>query len=1099
MALLVLLSANVADAQLLQRRGAGVERAGFQAVSGDLLQPGLPGRLWLSTSVADEGLGYNGNYFTLGAKSRLFQDRLDGRWLAEGRIHHSLEEDGGLFVNVGLERVFSVPAAQADISLAAWWDYDGDDQQTFSDGFHQVGITGTIKTPKWDLIGNGYFPVGTDTYNLGDHTGENCFVGNNIALQAGFESALRGFDVTVRTRPRQLAFANGTFDIGGYHYDSDIVDPFGGGRLRLGFQVLNGLIVTAEVNHDDRFDTTGVLTAGWVFGAHSSGYGNEWAGLARDLERTVRNDHIVRFSQDLILALDPDTGAAYNVVHADNTAVATSGDGTIETPFATLAEAEAASAAGDIVFVHGGDGTDNGYNTGITLKDDQFLLSNGGTQLIPLSDGTLLQLSGKTGSSKATISNAGGNEVVRLANNNVVGGLNIDATDAQFGIFGNGIANGTFNANMIQGATQSGIQLQNITGDFAFNDNMITNNLLDGIFITGAFDPTSQFSFNNNDLSNNGSDGLHMLNYDAETIQLVENITSDNGRHGVFLQNGLNSDLTGTDIDILDHVGDSNGGDGIRIDTGNGNLNIVNPTLTNNAAIGLNIRNWADPLAGDSTFIGGIDNTAANFSDNGVAGLSIELMGDDLVQDVLVAQSVIDGNGRGLLGTADGVNTVLNLQILDNQSISNNFTEGIRLSVDGGATINNRIENTGVIALPMVNNNVDGGGGISYVLNGLTGEPTSTINSVVRNVNLTTNNGAEGINVDGTGNSQINLDVADSTISAALGIDINLDNNRNGAINRTYFDNIDLRGDTALTGNSGDGTLWDFSLINSVVQSNGVIAGVNEVLDRNNPNAYGPYSDTLGDSGIVIRAFGGGAPPGALFDNLTRVNLVNNTIRDFTFNGVDIQSNGDAQLLVVAEANQIINNGPGENNDTDNDGIFETPSTGNAAVNPTESFFFDGMVIQANDISTLSARISNNGFVNNFQQGLRIQTTGQGTANVVMSGNRLSNDIGGDVTNPANVVLDQDFFDLDVINAVNGNICLAMSSNTFRLPINFTQAGAPVPPTIRVGLDGATNGFTDADLPAGTVLPVGFGLCDDLVTAEELFFQVTGGFPASNR
>jgi len=66
MALMVLLSSNVADAQLLNRGGG---QAALQNVSGDLLQPGLPGQLWMSTNVADEGLGYSGTYVTLGTKS----------------------------------------------------------------------------------------------------------------------------------------------------------------------------------------------------------------------------------------------------------------------------------------------------------------------------------------------------------------------------------------------------------------------------------------------------------------------------------------------------------------------------------------------------------------------------------------------------------------------------------------------------------------------------------------------------------------------------------------------------------------------------------------------------------------------------------------------------------------------------------------------------------------------------------------------------------------------------------------------------------------------------------------------------------------------
>ena len=672
LALVVLLSGNVADAQLLQRQGGGLfERSRFQSVSAELLQPGLPGRLWINTNYADRGLGYEGNYLTLGGKSRLFQDRLDGRWLFEGRVHHSLEDDGGFFANVGIERVFSIPAAKADVSVAVFFDHDGDDQQVFSDGFNQLGVTGTIKTPGWDLIGNGYFPVGTDSYIVGDHTGINCFVGNNIALQAGVESALRGFDVTLRSRPKQLAFVNGTIDIGGYQYDSDVVDAFAGGRVRIGFQILNGLMVSAEVNHDERFDTTGVLSAGWMFGATSSGYGNEWAGLARDLDRTVRNDHIVRFSQDLVLAIDPDTGLPYNVVHVDNTAVAAVGDGSFETPFATLAEAEAASITDDVIFVAFGDGTTNGYDTGIVLKDNQFLLSDGGTQFLPLPDGTLLQVSDKGGIDReaATISNPGGNEVVRLADNNVIGGIDIDATGATFGINGTGVTDGLINETNVSGATLDGLHLSNALGDWMITNSTFNNNLQDGILIENIFDSTSTFTLIGNTANGNTFEGIDFRNWDASMLTLTDNITNSNARHGVLIENALNGLGTGNDVLITNHTSDSNGADGIRIFTGNGNLQIISPTLTNNSAVGLNIRNWVDPLAGDSTFIGGVDGTPATFTGNGT-GIQIELEGAGLVQDVLVTESIVDGNGRGLLTSVDGIGAIMNLNIVDNISFS---------------------------------------------------------------------------------------------------------------------------------------------------------------------------------------------------------------------------------------------------------------------------------------------------------------------------------------------------------------------------------------------------------------------------------------------
>ena len=337
----------------------------------------------LRTNFADEGLGYNGSYLTLGGKTRLYQDRLDGRWLIEGQVHQSIEDDGGFFANVGIERVFSIKPANADLSVGIFYDYDGDDQQIFSDGFNQLGITTAIKTRRFDVFANGYFPVNTKSFTVGDPTGIQNFAGNNVNLQPGIENALQGFDVTMRLRPKQLAFVNGYFDFGGYHYRSedDLVDSFGGGRLRLGIQLINSLRLAAEVNQDERFDTTGVLSASWTFGNTNSGFGSEYAGLARDLEKTSRNDHIVRFSQDLLVAINPLTGQPFNVIHANNQQTGV-GVGTFESPFATLAEAEAASDVDDVIFVNVGNGTTQGYSDGITLKDRQQLLSSGGTQFI---------------------------------------------------------------------------------------------------------------------------------------------------------------------------------------------------------------------------------------------------------------------------------------------------------------------------------------------------------------------------------------------------------------------------------------------------------------------------------------------------------------------------------------------------------------------------------------------------------------------------------------------------------------------------------------------------------------------------------------------
>ena len=72
-----------------------------------------------------------------------------------GREHYSyLSGDG--FLNVGIERVFSIEPAKADVSVSFWYDFNGKDQNLFTHNFNQVGVTGQLKKEHWDFILNGY-------------------------------------------------------------------------------------------------------------------------------------------------------------------------------------------------------------------------------------------------------------------------------------------------------------------------------------------------------------------------------------------------------------------------------------------------------------------------------------------------------------------------------------------------------------------------------------------------------------------------------------------------------------------------------------------------------------------------------------------------------------------------------------------------------------------------------------------------------------------------------------------------------------------------------------------------------------------------------
>ena len=1075
-AMAALVGANGADSQQAHaqlgpagRLGSQVYEPGsFRAVAGDV-NVGLPGRLWVESSFADEGLGYNGSYLTVGGKRRLYEDFLDGRWLGEARLHHSIEDDGGFFANVGIERVFSIDAAKSDIVAGFWYDFDGDQQGNFGHDFSQVGVNLAIKTRRWDLIGNGYFPVGVRNYSSGDVTGVDFFLGNNILLQPGIDSALNGFDVTLRMRPKQLAFMNGTFEVGAYGYDSELVNSFGGGRVRLGMQTRRGLVVNAEVNHDDRFDTTGFLSVGYIFGA-SGAVGSEYGGLGRDLEQTLRNDHIVRFNQSVELALDPDTGAAYNVVHVRNTADGNVEDGSAETPFDSLLDAQFASNAGDIIFVDAGDGTTNNYDQGIILKDDQFLLSNGTDTIIPIQDGRLFELS--TGNTTAaTISNPGGFDVVRLADNNVVSGIAIDASGAENGISANTRDRGTIQNTTISGGSGSGVLASNISGDWTFTANTVTGNAIDGIFINGSTDSAATFIFDSNVVNDNGFEGIHLDDFEAAQVSLVSNTTNSNGRHGIYIEDYLTA---GGQVDIVSTISNNNAALGVLLERGDGNLNILNSTVTGNIGGGIKTDTWTNLTPGQSTFIGNFGDGVTTISDNGVgagANLQFDLFGDGLQQDVVVTGLSLDNGGRGVFGTVVGQDTVLNIDIVNMVSISNNIADGIRLIASDGATINTRIANDTALPLQLIDNGAAAGAGIFLSADGVgVGDPT-TINAVIDNVNLQIAPSAfnlVGIDVSSIGNAVVDIDINNTDIIKSevavpeinevrggdIAINLNFDNNAAGDINSVFIQSTNIQADNGISLVTGTGTFTDFVVLESEIRPSGGFAA------DGSRNSNDPFGGIFGDQGIIIQATGDINTVAA--DNLTRVSIQDVLVRDFAgtvfgdvFGGglffgsgatvgsaVDIATFGDANLLLDFTNNQILNSGAGRDNDPNNDNVVNN-ETISITENPGELLFFDGVKVNAFDQSIVSASFINNLFQDNFERGLGLNTFNSATINASLVNNVFDgNDRGEDSNNMApnndpdlsddggggglfastNNLNDSDVFDFEAINNEEFNL-----------------------------------------------------------------------------
>ncbi len=137
------------------------------------------------------------------------------------------------------------------------------------------------------------------------------------------------------------------------------------------------------------------------------------------------------------------------------------GDGRDASPFVALKSAEAASAAGETIFLLAGDGSTTGYDEGIILKNGQSLTGQGiaadvtvtlnGQQVVLLDAG-----------SAPTVTRTDAGTTVQLASGNTVQGLHVASSNGA-GIAGSGF--GTFTASAVSVGVLGGaaLELQNGT------------------------------------------------------------------------------------------------------------------------------------------------------------------------------------------------------------------------------------------------------------------------------------------------------------------------------------------------------------------------------------------------------------------------------------------------------------------------------------------------------------------------------------------------------------------------------------------------------------------------------------------------------------
>jgi hypothetical protein len=468
-----------------------------------------PGWLYYGVNAADRGLGYNGSYMTLGGFIPMAEDDLGGFWAADLRGH--LSEYGGFFSNVGAVRKQFLGGTL--LGIGVYWDYDGDQNQyptagvpgtteygQFGHSYNQVGVSAEWLTNYGNLRSNGYIPVGTTAYTVG--APGYGFVGNNLLCQYGLDTALTGADLEVGAYIPGLSDWAGMISVGGYalgnaRYDwqngtqagKDVVPWFGGVYTRLDMTFLNNWDFSLQANNDSYFDWTGFARLTYRMG------GSRRRNVPDQMEQPMmRNEHIVRAHQTPIVAINPENGQAWNVIHVSGTAAA-NGDGSLTSPVRTLAAAQGlATSEYDIVYVHTANSATSPYDAAWQFQaDNQILVGEGSTlELNTASCGYKQFFASTTGTGYPVLTSAG--TAITLRNGAIVDHLRIE--NAPVAIAGDNTLTAGANVNDVQivtGSGQTAIQFANVPGGEINLLNMNVTNQGRGLWVNGgAADVTFQ-------------------------------------------------------------------------------------------------------------------------------------------------------------------------------------------------------------------------------------------------------------------------------------------------------------------------------------------------------------------------------------------------------------------------------------------------------------------------------------------------------------------------------------------------------------------------------------------------------------------------------
>jgi uncharacterized repeat protein (TIGR01451 family) len=355
------------------------------------------------------------------------------------------------------------------------------------------------------------------------------------------------------------------------------------------------------------------------------------------------------------------------------------GDGTFDSPFNNLADAETVSGTGDIIFLYEGSGT-AGQDSGITLKNNQQLIGQGVDLVV---GGNLL-----VPSANAPVITSSGGDGIGLASGNSIKGLTIDAPSGN-GISGSSITDATIGNVMIQDSGAKGISFSSGNGEFNFYNLTITGSGDDSVHLNGG---AGDYTFSDLDIQSAAGNGL-----------VASGVTLNIASGSIQVLDGSALDVSGAAFDatLTSLIANNSSGSGIILNNNTGGVDIAGLSITNTGGAGLfagnagtlNISGSVNGITTTGESAIDIDNTTIDLefatlasSNSGASGLNLNSTSGSLT--VGNWTTVENAAGIGIhISNVSGAGSVVDLGDIN---ITSRNASGIFLSsVDGTIQLGN--------------------------------------------------------------------------------------------------------------------------------------------------------------------------------------------------------------------------------------------------------------------------------------------------------------------------------------------------------------------------------------------------------------------------